>query len=569
MITGRLPAGLSKVILTSASVCLISVSASRADYLSHRSPALVFATEKFDEPWVPRKGKMSYEQDAAQPDYGQGTKGTVHQATCAQLPGIVGPAGKARDGDIIVITSKGSCKLSGLTIHKAVTIRPSGTPGPVVTDLKDAGLDAAARKYELDFDCGSMTTACITANVAPGKMVTIRDINIHTDSLLDAPLIESRSGGLTLINNLISGAMRTNTDGDILGFELSAAVLIHGSQAVLKNNLIVHSSVGVMLIPTQISKKSNYTLSGNTITRVDVGVLMDGTVFTSSDGPMVKITLAGNNINPGLDEDIASSFNPPEPGHDTILGYGGIGVPQYGVLARRVNLTLSGNSFGTSDIHVELTGSKAFLDKNLFRHSHQYSIYIIDGTQVSINRNLFDDNQNVIYGIGYAFADNSPYPAGNICVNQTFASFYRGPSHVTGYVDVNAFPPSFAYYADEKKKVSRSAISKSRRRNPDLWAAFEDTGEIFTEGKTSGSPYVELKSDSSAREKKAKSKTPDYMWDVFRTFYEKGTEPVVAHVLFDRKDVKPGDEYRACFDYSTLYKFDKPDDWDDDLYLSP
>ena len=58
------------------------------------------------------------------------------------------------------------------------------------------------------------------------------------------------------------------------------------------------------------------------------------------------------------------------------------------------------------------------------------------------------------------------------------------------------------------------------------------------------------------------------MWKVFRQFYEKQKEPVVAHVLFDRPDVADSTDYRACFDYSTLYKFATPVESEDSPFIT-
>lgn len=106
------------------------------------------------------------------------------------------------------------------------------------------------------------------------------------------------------------------------------------------------------------------------------------------------------------------------------------------------------------------------------------------------------------------------------------------------YVDVNSggvtSDSSFT-----KKRVSRSKIRKSRRKEPGLWAAYD--------------AFLSGLDEESAEAASANGK--EEMWGAFKAFFYKIQEDVVAHILFDRPDVNPEDGYYACLDYSLIYKF--------------
>lgn len=582
MITGRLPAELSKVILATASLCLISVSASQASYLSHRSTDLYFAQEEFNEPWVPRKGRMSYEQDRSQQDYGQGTKGTVHRVTCARLPEIVGLNGRANHDDIVVITTKGGCTLPGLAIHKGVTIRPATqlasafhktvtvTPRDKVKpgshNPDDAIFKHVADAYPSSLACNAAAGACITVNVPTDKTVTIKDFHIWTRSPAVTPLIESRSGGLVLDNNFIEGTVQRDANSKFLGYTQSSAVLIHGSHAILKNNLIVYANIGVLLLPTQISDKSHYELRNNTIAEMGLrAIQLDGSSFVNTNGPMIKVNLDKNVINHGVldlvpgsehlypdegDEDEDENQDPDRPP-----------VPQTGVQLTQADIVLTGNSFGQSALfHLAIIDGRAWIEKNIFKDAY-VSIFNGGSAEIHVNRNLFESNKNIVNDMGQALSFSSPFPSGNICKNQTFSSFYSGPPNVTGYIDIPQRDYSFIFH--DTKKVSRSKIRKARRREPDLWDAY-DNYQDFAVASESRSKYIER----PVKKKKKEIKNPEAMWDVFKNFFYKQNERIVAHVLFDRTDISQDGDYRECFDYSTLYKVGEPPfDAAEDIFL--
>lgn len=531
--------------------------------------------------WIPRKGKMSYERDAVQADYGQG-RNRIRNVTCAQLPKFVGPNGGAMDEDVVVVTTKGSCQLDGLLVSKAVTIQPASEVATAYTSLEGMRFSAIAERYKQSFDCSGMTSACITTNVGIGKTVIIKDFHIFTDKPMMAPLVESRSGGLVLRDNLIMGAVMRDEDDLISLYEQPAIVLAHGSHVALNNNIIARASVGVMLIPTQITAKSRYVLTGNIVAQVVVGVQAAGTTFMSSDGPMAKVILEHNYINPALrytfdsavygpqpipDDDMSEDqeLTPHLPDDDLILGLD-VSPPQYGVFAIGITLKMTGNSFGSSENHVHLQSSKAFIEQNIFRGAERYSINPLDQNQISINRNLFDSNDQVVYDIGYAFESWSPFPTGNVCVNQDFRSFHRGASNVTGYISTASGYPKFAFVANKRQKISSRDLRRFRKANPEMWAAYENMGSL---NKASAPVNPFLPSASTTKEK-SKSRNTTTMWDVFRTFYQKQQEPVMAHILFDREDVTNSDTglYRPCFDYSTLYKFASPVDVGDNPFVS-
>lgn len=590
MITGRLPARLSKVILMTASACFISVSASQADYLSHRSTELFFATEEFNEPWVPRKGKMSYEQDASQPEYGQGTKGTVHRVTCAELPGIVGPNGRANHGDIVVLTSKGVCNLPGLAIHKGVTIRPARdlVPGfhntvtvtprdkvkPGSHNPDDAIFKHVVDAYPFSLSCDAAAAPCITVNIPSDKTTTITDFHIWTKSPLVAPLVESRSGGLVLDNNYIEGTVQRDANARFLGYAQSSAVLVHGSHAVLKNNLIVYANIGVLLLPTQISDKSYYVLQNNTVAEMGLlAIQLDGSSFVNRNGPMVSVKLHKNTINRGVLDLVPGSEHLYEYEYeyeyeddedpvdeDENQGPDRPPVPQAAIQLTKADMILTGNSFGQSDLaHLIVIDGRAWIDQNIFRDGDT-AIFNGGSSEIHVNRNLFESNKNIVTDMGQALAFGSPFPSGNICRNQPFSSFYSGPPQVTGYVDTAQ--RGFEFVSSSEKKVSRSAVQRARKREPKLWDAY-DNYQNFAAASEDKPKFSE-----PADEKKKKSRKPEAMWSVFKNFFYKQSEPVVAHVLFDRSDISQEDDYRSCFDYSTLYKIGEPPiDEADDIFL--
>lgn len=583
--------GLSGIAAVVASVCLVLALPQLATAAPNQKNNAASSVRNFST-WVPRKGKMTYEEDAIQDDYGLGRR-RVRKVTCAQLPGYVGLGGGAEDEDIVVVTTKGTCNLSGLQVTKAVTIRPTETVSPLGQDLASMRLSTLANKYANKFNCSTMTSACITTNVGIGKTVVIENFHIFTDKPMMAPLVESRSGGLVLKNNLIIGAVERDDDDLILFYEQPAVVLAHGSHVSLQNNLIARASVGVMLMPTQFTPDSHFTLSGNILTQISVGIHASGSTFMTSEGSMTKVNLIGNYINPALKYYFDSATYGPgssgAPDEDTDIAEGDQYIPdddkvlgldvspvQYSVFVTGVTLKMKGNSLGSAENHVQLQSSRAFFEQNIFRGAERYSIYPLDNNQISINRNLFDDNDQIIYMIGYALENHSPIPAGNVCLNQNFRSFYRGGFHMTGYIKNVDTSPQYVLIANPVDKISRSALRKSQRADPEMWAEYQGVSTLAKaeEDKkakivTSSNMYYNLANGIGPGAKKAKKrKKPRDMWSVFRKFYEKQKEPVVAHVLFDRPDVAQSGEYRACFDYSTLYKFADPIEDEDSPFIT-
>lgn len=583
--TGRtFSTGLSGIAALAASACLVFA----LPQLTTAAPVSKNNAATFSQnfsTWIPRKGKMTYEEDATQDDYGQGRR-RVRKVTCAQLPGYVGLGGGAEDEDIVVVTTKGVCNINGLQITKAVTIRPAETVPPLGRDLASMRLSTIADKYANKFDCSTMTSACITINVAIGKTVVIENFHIFTNKPMMAPLVESRSGGLALRNNMIVGAVERDYDNMIHRYEQPAVIIVHGSHVSLQDNLIARASVGVMLMPTQFTPKSHFTLSGNVLTQIEVGVHASGSTFMTSEGPMTKVNLINNYITPALRDDFRSATYGPWaqdnsaandaddaqalPDDDKVLGLDTSPVG-YSVFVTGVNLKMRGNSLGSAENHVQLQNSRAFFEQNIFRGADRYSIYPLGNNQISINRNLFDDNDQIIYQIGYALENHSPMPAGNVCLNQNFRSFYRGPFHMTGYIKNVDTSPQYVLIANPEDKISRSALRKSKRASPEMWADYEGVSSLAKADEkknASTNTNVFVMAANGTLPTKKKAKKPRDMWNVFRTFYEKQTEPVVAHVLFDRSDVADNTDYRACFDYSTLYKFANPVESEDSPFIT-
>lgn len=583
--TGRtFSTGLSGIAAVAASACLVFALPHQAIAASNSKENAATSIQNFST-WAPRKGKMTYEDDAIQDDYGQGRR-RIRKVTCAQLPGYVGLGGSAQDEDIIVVTTKGVCNLNGLQVTKAVTIRPAETVSPLGQDLASMRLSTVADKYANKFNCSTMTSACITTNVGIGKTVVIENFHIFTDKPMMAPLVEARSGGLALRNNMIVGAVERDDDDLILFYEQPAVVLAHGSHVSLKGNLIARASVGVMLMPTQFTPKSHFTLSGNVLTQISVGVHASGSTFMSSEGSMTKVNLLNNYITPALkyyfnsatygpgtsDDPVVdvAEDTPYIPDDDMVLGRD-VSPIQYGVFVTGVTLKMKGNSLGSADNHVQLQSSRAFFEQNIFRGAERYSINPLGSNQISINRNLFDDNDQIIYMIGYALESHSPIPAGNVCLNQNFRSFYRGPFHVTGYIKNLDTSPQYLRIADPEVEISRSALRKSQRANPEMWAEYQGVSNQAKSEETkkayANTNLFAMAANGTLPTKK-KAKKPLGMWKVFRQFYDKQKEPVVAHVLFDRPDVAESNMYRACFDYSTLYKFADPVESEDSPFIT-
>lgn len=503
----------TKAVVATMALGVISTSAAKADYLSHRSTDLFFAQDDFST-WVPRKGKMSYENDASQPEFGTGGRNDTYTVNCKTLQSMVGPDGKAKDGDTILVSDKKACKISSLRIHKAVKIMPAAMPQirrPLLVGEIDKALAQLPNQFPVTMECSTTAGPCITVNVDPDKYAAVVGFHITANSRLLAPLIESRSGGIVLKHNFIEGQSRAYDGPQSTGFEQATAILVHGSQAIIEQNTIAHARTGITLVPTQKSAEGGqYHIISNTIARISTNAITaDGSIFMAQK-PNVKIVIAGNQID-------ASGI---------------------GVMSTYTEMQISQNTFGPSEVHAIFVNGIARVSENVFRGANFDSIQLVEAPRVYIDHNLFEDNSGVIASLEYSLANRSPYPTGNICRGQPFGSFYRGAAHMVGYVDVNsrsvASEPSFT-----GKKVSRSKIRKSRRKEPGLWAAYD----AFLSGL-----------DDKAAEATGEN-GKDEMWGAFKAFFYKIQEDVVAHILFDRPDVNPEDGYYACLDYSLIYKF--------------
>lgn len=516
---------LTRPVLAAAALGLVSASPAGADYLSHRSAETFFAREDFETPWVPRKGKMSYEQDRGQPEYGQG-RSPKRTVSCKNFPKFVGPGGGAKHGDTVMVKpgKSGTCDLgAGIVITTGVEIVPYSNGGPSIVaalvgnhrqvmnqSADDASqpflYDAAAateigKAYKLRFTCNTATAPCISVNVAPDKTVTIKNTHIKTVGNLNAPLIESRSGGLVLVNNFIEA-----TPG------AAPAILVHGSRAAIVGNLVANAAYAIKLLPTQVRAKDVYKLESNIIAATGVSVSVDG---------------AGT---------LALTNNIFEPGAETL------------------------------GVHVIVANGTAMIDQNVFRNAKGAAILNAAprGVILNIDRNLFESNTQVVTGIGGALAHKSPFPTGNICKNQPFASFYNDPPHYTGYLNTANGQVDYVF-SGSTKKPSVSKIKRSRRKADDktLWANYD--AYLATAMTKINSKKPEFRTlDTKRKPRRTREVRPAFkqypkqwwnMWGVFKAFHFKQRESVGAHVLFDRFNISSEDGYSACFDYSTLYKF--------------
>lgn len=553
----RALATLAPVACAAAALGLVSASVASADFLSHRSPEQMFQKENFST-WSPRKGKMSYENDASQPDYGQG-RGSSYTKTCAQLSKFLGLNGGAAHGDVITVKpAKGgdTCTFArGLVITKGVTLQPfvpTGKSNPVITRVftsehstwwqgrRRAKDEAAAKKgqeadrypseapkyiagskaayrngYNLHFNCEATAGPCVTTNVPADKTVVIKSIHFHRTSHLTAPLVETHRGGIVLVNNFLEGKYASPET------PYPPVILVHSNRAILKGNLIADAYEGVKLRPAENYSYSAFKISGNIITNVSMGVQAEGTK---------KLDLSGNLFGP--------------------------------------------NSYGRGKavFHVMVSNGEAMINQNVFRNSYGGAVMNMPMSAVKINldRNLFEGNGTVASDIGGSLVRKSPFPTGNICKKQPFESFYKGRPHYTGFVTpyTSMMSPGKVdfVYTGPKKKTSRSKLKKSRRSQKDLWQGYDtylaSAAGVIAKQQTQ---YRQVEDPKARKRSSRKSKGPVYparkgelwgeMWHVFRTFQAKQSENVGAHVLFDKYGLSSADGFTSCFDYSTLYKF--------------
>lgn len=555
---------LAPVACAAVTFGLLSASVASADFLSHRSPEQVFQKEDFST-WSPRKGKMSYENDASQPDYGQG-RGSRYTKTCGQLAKFLGPDGGARHGDVITVKPAGggdTCTFAtGLVITKGVTLQPfvpAGKSNPVVTRIFasvhnrawEQAKDKAEAKWEkksanrfeeefhfaveapkyvakqeneyrkyynLHFDCSAVAGPCVTTNVPADHRVTIKSTHIFRTSKLGAPLVETHRGGIILANNFLEGKY-AQPDGQNIPI-----VLVHSHLAVLEGNLIADAFKAVALKPAETYGASAYQLRGNIITNVSFGV----------DAAETKeLVLTGNLFGPN------------------------VRGPMFKIPAV---------------FHVMVSNGQAMVNQNVFRKSLGAAIMNMPSSAVKINldRNLFEGNAKVAYDIGGSLIRKSPFPTGNICKKQPFESFYSGRPHYTGYVTpykgmMSPGKVDFVY-TGPKKKTSKRKLKKSRRNETDLWTGYDTylaaAAKAIAKEQTK---YRQVEDPKAKKRSSRKSKGPVYparkgelwseMWNVFRTFQAKQSENVGAHVLFDKYGLSSKDGFTSCFDYSTLYKF--------------
>jgi hypothetical protein len=556
-----LSARLRASTFAAAALGLVSAPIAAADFMSHRSSELVFAKDDFST-WSPRKGKMSYEDDASQPDYGQG-RGTSYTKTCAKMAQFVGPGGGAQHGDVITVkpaNGGNTCTFSkGLIITKGVTLKPfvpKGKSNPKITRIfaqehkawwngrRNAvatkweegdqnsdepwyageapkylpGATAAYRgAYNLHFDCEATSGPCVTTNVPGDKTVTILNTHFRRITHLKAPMIETHRGGIVLVGNFIEGKYASPET------PYPPAILVHSNRAVLKNNLIADAYQGVKLHPAENYSSSTFKLTGNIITNVTIGVQAEGTK---------ELVLTENLFGPNAYGKLKALF------------------------------------------HVMVSNGTAMVNQNVFRNSLASAVMNMPSSAVKINldRNLFEDNATVAFDIGGSLVRKSPFPSGNICKKQPFQSFYNGRPHYTGYVTpyTSMMQPGMVdfVYTGPKKKTSRSKLRKSKRNQPALWdgyIAYLDTaaGKIKKEQsvyRQSEDPKARKRSTRKSSKGTAyparKGELWGEMWGVYSTFSAKRAETVGAHVLFDQYNLSARDGFTSCFDYSSLYKFD-------------
>jgi parallel beta helix pectate lyase-like protein len=511
---------IAKCLVGLAVASLAGISSSSADYLSNRTTDMLFAAEDFST-WTPRSGKMTYEKDVLQPEWGKGGRSKSYTVGCKTLQAIVGPNGRAKDGDTIKVSGKGPCNLTNLEIHKAVRIIPASMPTirrPELVGEIDKKLANHHLKFPITMTCATSSAPCITVNIDRDKYAAIVGFHIKANSWLLAPLIESRSGGIQLKQNFIEGEVREFSGPQTQGMEQATAILIHGSNAIIEQNTIAHMRSGLAFIPTQRSTKGSiYKVSQNTIAQVDEAVNADGSIFASTR-PGVKILVANNQIM----------------------------ARRTGIVNKSTAMTVTGNTFLQTGVHGIFIRGINYINKNVFKNAAFSSLIFVERPTAYIDQNLFEGNGiysgNVsgmaIDGIEQIYMGRSPHPSGNICRNQPYGTFIKPPPHEIRYIDIEtgSINPVSTF---SRKKVSKRKLKKQQDAAQELWAAYNAYVAGLAEPEEGQKPYV----------------GEDQMWGPFASYYVKSKEPIMAHILFERPDVNPAENYTACPDYSDVYKF--------------
>lgn len=541
-----------------------------------------FAAKEEFSTWTPRKGKMTYERDSLQPEWGMGGRGDTFKVTCAQLKARVGQNGTARDGDTLIVTSP-VCNLGTLTVYKAVNIVAASTPPAPRFDYSrgiDEGLKTFGVQYKSKLNCQTLTAPCITINLPPEKVASIVGFHIKTNGNLLAPLVESRSGGLILKNNFLEGEYRKPIpEGEERprGFERATAVLVHGSKAILKGNTIVHARSGIALLPTQKSPDGSiYAVDGNRILRMgEAGITADGSIFYdyASPRPGVKVGVTLNEIDAyetgyaakrvesrismntfdpeylvrrGVIEDQAqrqSEFNAPK--NEIVDGRYSRNVCKSSPGSTRCckaqpnhsscQTPVTSRPFTGAYNHINIQDGVAFISYNVFRDARDRSIAAFGLVKLYIDNNLFDHNKLIIdhKDLGYSMATGTPYPAGNICREQPFESQYNGADKTLQVIDIS----SGGLTEDD------GPVTADRRKRNALWNAYD--------------AYFSGIQDCTGENASAckRSRGPSKMWAAFKAYFLRTQDQVYTHALFERPDVRPGEGYYSCVDYSTLYRF--------------
>lgn len=569
-----------KELVTGLCAIMIAIAVAlpaSADFLANRSPEAFFAKEEFST-YTPLKGKIPYDYK----EKGVVVNPPVYKVSCKGLQAMVGKGSKIKSGAKVMLTGKGVCNITNtLAIHKGVTIVASSMPTNPSFDYMrgiDAGLKTHGNKFPAKINCATHTAPCITINVGPNEFAGLAGFHIKVNSRLLAPLVESRSGGIVLKSNFLEGEYRPKATGDKerpLGYSRATAVLVHGSNAIIEKNTISYARSGVALLPSQkAAKGSLYKLEGNHILRMDEsGVFADGSIFyvrplgNPFEAPSrnrqdlgnleVKVSMIANAIDADISGYyakrvdstlIANTFNPEylvykyfdDLNRDKICkkpekpkkkkSYRRDAVPQ--------EPDCPPQSFRGSQSYVVIEDGVAKVSYNVFRDAARSAISVFARPRLHIDNNLFDHNQTVMldHELAEAFMSRSPFPSGNICREQNFESQYTA-----GAGDV--YEIIMEGEGDAIPGEGNMISLRRTRDNSGLWNAFDRYWMGF-----------DCVNEDGGRSKRCGKRKPKKMWDAFMSYHNRTKDQIMAHSLFERPDVNSGEGYKACMDYSTVYK---------------
>lgn len=247
-------------------------------------------------------------------------------------------------------------------------------------------------------------------NALQGRYVTFIGLRFTAGEGQYAELIQARSGGLILKDNLFEG-MRTTvgTDqGDVpdSNYRGPSLVLLQNERAKIEGNTFVGGYSGLSLYPYLAAPSPSFSnafeISRNILLeQAFIGLDLNGTyrnaIYESrNDWPAVAVDIFGNAV--------ASSA-------------------VTGLTVTAVRGSISQNLFVDNWTHIVLSGGEVSINRNILRGAEGSAIDAGNGDKAFINANLFEANAKVITGMASLAGERSPMPNNNICKDQDLDSF--------------------------------------------------------------------------------------------------------------------------------------------------